>query len=400
MGMDMRTTRDDAPPTAVGFTHPLRGVPARFKVVRTDRELDLGGVDDALRAAGGEVVLLADGADEDQVRREVADADLLLMCYARITRRVIEGATRLRAIVKYGVGIDAIDIDAARERGIPVVNVPAYAEETVAEGAFALLMGLFKRFKPILGAMERTGWIWPERPWLAHDLAGKTLGLVGLGRIGRSMARMAGAFRMRVLAVDPHLPASQWPEGVLRCGSLEEMLPACDAVSIHCVLNAETRHLVGAAELARMRPSAVLVNVSRGEIVDEAALWRPCAPVASPARRSTSMDASHCPTSAIRCRSCSRWTRSCCGRTSPSTRTRPCNAWRPTPWIDAARPCGASRLPFAPPIPGCAPSHGAFDSRGPQSVRDAPRKGCAATGVAGRPCPRRGGPDRTPFRPD
>lgn len=252
--------------------HPLHGVPARFKVVRTDRELDLGGVDDALRAAGGEVVLLPDGADEDQVRREVADADLLLMCYARITRRVIEGATRLRAIVKYGVGIDAIDIDAARERGIPVVNVPAYAEETVAEGAFALLMGLFKRFKPILGAMERSGWIWPERPWLAHDLAGKTLGIVGLGRIGRSMARMAGAFRMRVLAADPYLPASSWPEGVQRCGSLEEMLPACDAVSIHCVLNAETRHLVGAAELAWMKPSAVLVNVSRGEIVDEAAL--------------------------------------------------------------------------------------------------------------------------------
>lgn len=271
-GIDMSTTRSEDPMASRPSAHPLHGVPARFKVVRTDRELDLGGVDDALRAAGGEVVLLPDGADEDQVRREVADADLLLMCYARITRRVIEGASRLRAIVKYGVGIDAIDIDAARERGIPVVNVPAYAEETVAEGAFALLMGLFKRFKPILGAMERSGWIWPERPWLAHDLAGKTLGIVGLGRIGRSMARMAGAFRMRVLAVDPYLPASSWPEGVQRCGSLEEMLPACDAVSIHCVLNAETRHLVGAAELARMKPSAVLVNVSRGEIVDEAAL--------------------------------------------------------------------------------------------------------------------------------
>jgi D-3-phosphoglycerate dehydrogenase len=152
------------------------------------------------------------------------------------------------------------------------VNVPAYAEETVAEGAFALLMGLFKRFKPIQHAMDRDGWIWPEQRWLAQDLAGKTLGLVGLGRIGRSMARMAGAFRMRVLAVDPHLLALHTPAGVERCETLARMLPECDAVSIHCVLNAQTRHLLGAAELALMKPSAVLVNVSRGEIVDEQAL--------------------------------------------------------------------------------------------------------------------------------
>jgi D-3-phosphoglycerate dehydrogenase len=251
---------------------PLSGAPARFKVVRTDRELDLGRVDEALRAAGGDVTLLPDGVSEDVLAREVADADLLLMCYARIGRRVIEGAGRLRAIIKYGVGIDAIDLEAAREHGIPVVNVPAYAEETVAEGAFALLMGLFKRFKPIQQAMDREGWIWPEQRWLGHDLAGKALGLIGLGRIGRSMARMASAFRMKVLAVDPYLPASRWPGDVRRCEELREMLPACDAVSIHCVLNPGTRHLLGAAEMALLKPSAVLVNVSRGEIVDEAAL--------------------------------------------------------------------------------------------------------------------------------
>jgi D-3-phosphoglycerate dehydrogenase len=182
----------------------LEGLPPRFKVVRTDRELEMGRVDDALRAAGGQLVLLPDGTPEEEIACEAADADLLLMCYARITRRILMGATRLRAVVKYGVGIDAIDIDAARERGIPVVNVPAYAEETVAEGAFMLLMALMKRVKPIQRAMEREGWIWPEARWLGHDLAGRTLGLVGCGRIGRSMARMAQGFRMRVLAVDPH----------------------------------------------------------------------------------------------------------------------------------------------------------------------------------------------------
>ena len=243
-----------------------------FKVVRTDRELEMQRVDAALRDAGAQLVLLPDGTPAEVLRRETADADLLLMCYARIDRGVIEGATRLKAIVKYGVGIDAIDIDAARERGIPVVNVPAYAEETVAEGAFALLMGLFKRFKPIQHAMQHEGWIWPEPRWLAADLSGKTLGLVGLGRIGRSMARMASAFRMRVLAFDPHIPSHALPPGVQRCAELDELLAASDAVSIHCVLDARTRHLIGAAQLARMKPSAFLVNVSRGEIVEEAAL--------------------------------------------------------------------------------------------------------------------------------
>jgi D-3-phosphoglycerate dehydrogenase len=246
--------------------------PVSFKVVRTDRELEMHDLDAQLRRRGAHLVVLPDGTPEDALAREVADADLLLMCYARITARVIEAATKLRAIVKYGVGIDAIDIDAARARGIPVVNVPAYAEETVAEGAFALLMALFKRFKPIQAAMQREGWLWPQPRWMAQDLSGKTLGLVGLGRIGRSMARMAGAFRMRVLAFDPHVPAAGWPDGVERVPTLAALMPRCDAVSVHCVLNAATRGLLGAAELAAMKPGAVLVNVSRGEIVDEEAL--------------------------------------------------------------------------------------------------------------------------------
>ncbi len=247
--------------------------PTSFKVVRTDRELEMTRTDATLRAWGGALVVLPDGTPEALLAREVADADLLLMCYAPITRAMIAGATRLKAIVKYGVGIDAIDIDAAREHGIPVVNVPAYAEETVAEGAFSLLMALFKRFKPIQAAMQADGWIWPESRWLAHDLSGKTLGLVGLGRIGRSVARMAGAFRMRVLAYDPRSSdEAAAAVGVERCPDLEAMLARCDAVSIHATLNPSSRLLIGAAQLAVMKPTAVLVNVSRGEIVDEAAL--------------------------------------------------------------------------------------------------------------------------------
>jgi D-3-phosphoglycerate dehydrogenase len=245
----------------------------RHKVVRTDRELECQEIDAGLRAAGVDLVTLPDGTSEDALIEAVRDADLLLMCYAPITARVIAGAPKLKGIVKYGVGIDAIDIPAAIERGIPVVNVPEYAEETVAEGAFALMIALAKKLIPIGREMAAQGWAWPTAEWRGFDLAGRTLGLVGVGRIGRSMARMAAGFRMRVIGYSPHTSEEDLRRhGVARCATLRELLEASDVVSIHAVLNAETRHLIGAPELSRMKPSAFLINVARGAIVDEAAL--------------------------------------------------------------------------------------------------------------------------------
>jgi D-3-phosphoglycerate dehydrogenase len=245
-----------------------------MKAVRTDQELECPEIDAGLRARGVELVTLPDGVSEDRLAREVADADLLLMCYTPITARILTKARRLKGIVKYGVGIDAIDIPAAMARGIAVVNVPDYAQETVAEGAFALMIALARRMPEIGRAMERDGWIWPEQRWLGRDIAGATVGLVGTGKIGRSMARMAGAgFRARVLGYDPHVDASAMAGfGVEKVDDLHAMLRQCDFVSLHTMLNASTRHLIGRAELACMKPSAVLVNVSRGALIDEAAL--------------------------------------------------------------------------------------------------------------------------------
>ena len=244
-----------------------------MKIVRTDRELALTHVDAALQAAGAQLVTLPDTVSEDELVAAVREADLLLMCYRPITARVIDAGTRLKGIVKYGVGIDAIDIDAAKRRGVPVVNIPEYAEETVAEGAFALMLALAKRQKPLQHAMDRDGWVWPEPQWLGFDLAGKTVGVVGVGRIGRSFVRMAAGFRMRVLAFDPHVSADAMrAAGVAKRDDLQTMLGECDFVSLHCVLNGETRGLIGATELGAMKPSAFLINVSRGAIVDEDAL--------------------------------------------------------------------------------------------------------------------------------
>jgi D-3-phosphoglycerate dehydrogenase len=249
---------------------------ARRKAVRTDAELECPHLDAGLRERGVDLLLLPDGVAESELMRAVADADLLLMCYTPVTARVIEAARRLRGIVKYGVGIDAIDIDAAKARRIPVVNVPQYAERTVAEGAFALLLALAKKLVPMHAAMRRDGWLWPSSPWLGTDIADRTLGLVGVGRIGRSMARIAGAgFGARVLGYDPHVSAGQMrAAGVHKCDRLHEMLAECDFVSIHCVLNEATRGLIGEPQFAAMKPGAVLINVSRGALVDEGALLR------------------------------------------------------------------------------------------------------------------------------
>jgi len=247
-----------------------------MKAVRTDRELECPGIDAGLRARGIELVTLPDGIAEDDLIEAVADADLLLMCYTPITARVIDAAPKLKGIVKYGVGIDAIDIDAARRRRIPVVNVPEYAEDTVAEGAIALMLALAKKFKPLAREMQTRGWAWPTAQWLATDLAGKTLGLVGVGRIGANVARMAArGFRMKVLGFDPYVDAERMARhGVEKRDELHDMLGDCDIVSVHAVLSGETRHLLGERELDCMKPAAILVNVSRGAIVDELALVR------------------------------------------------------------------------------------------------------------------------------
>ena len=245
-----------------------------MKIVRTDKELHTPIIDAKIKEAGHQLVLLPDGISEDQLIEETRDTELILMCYTPITRRVIEAANKLKGIVKYGVGIDAIDIPAAAAKGIPVVNIPEYAEETVAEGAFAMLIALAKKLPAIQNQMENNGWAWPEPKWLGSDIAGKTLGIVGFGKIGKSMARMANrGFRARVIAFSPHTEDQEMEKfGVTKYNSLSKLLSDSDFVSIHSVLNSETEKLIGEKELRQMKPNAILINSARGAIIDEQAL--------------------------------------------------------------------------------------------------------------------------------
>ena len=246
----------------------------KIKIVRTDRELECPQVDQVLREKGIELVLLPDNVDEHRLVAETRDADLILMCYTPITARIIDSAVKLKGIVKYGVGIDAIDIEAAKARKIPVVNIPEYAEETVAEGAFTLMIALAKKLIPLNSTMQQDGWAWPTACWLGSDLAGKKIGLVGTGRIGRSMARMAGAgFRAHVLGYDPNVSAETMKTyGIEKIDDLNTMLAQCDFVSIHSVLNETSHHLIGKKQFGSMKSDAFIINVSRGAIIDELAL--------------------------------------------------------------------------------------------------------------------------------
>ena len=245
-----------------------------MKIIRTDSELETAKVDKTLKSWGHELVLLPDGISENEFCKKIIDCELLLMCYTAVTKRVIDSAPKLKAIIKYGVGIDAIDISVANARGIVVVNIPEYAEETVAEGAFTMLIALAKKLPALQQSMRLNSWVWPQSEWMGLDIAEKTIGIIGCGNIGISMARMAGlGFRARVIGYDPYKTHNEMAEdGIFKYENLIEMLSECDFVSLHLVLNEETKHLIGERELLAMKSSAILINTARGALIDELAL--------------------------------------------------------------------------------------------------------------------------------
>jgi phosphoglycerate dehydrogenase-like enzyme len=203
-----------------------------------------------------------DGAD---LARELADADVLVARRDYVGRATLELAGHLRGIVTPGVGVEKVDVLAATELGIVVANSPGNSV-TVAESALLLMLALAKQM-PIWIAAARAG-SEPTSGMRGMELNGKTLGLVGFGRIGRLTAGFARAFGMRVLAYDPYVQTSDLAEMV----SLEDVLRQSDFVSLHPVLTPETHHLIDAPRLSLMKPTAYLINTSRGGVIDEPAL--------------------------------------------------------------------------------------------------------------------------------
>jgi glyoxylate reductase len=220
---------------------------------------------DALVAAGHRLVPLHGG---EGLAEAVGEADALVSLLTdRIGRAVLAGAPRLQVVANVAVGHDNVDVAAADELGIVVTNTPGVLDESTADLAFALALMARRATSDAERALRRGEWGgWAMDGFLGHDLHGATLGVVGWGRIGRAVARRAAAFGMEVLHT------RRRPTGEAGEVALDDLLARSDVVSLHVPLTEETRHLIDAGALARMRSTSVLVNTSRGAVVDEAAL--------------------------------------------------------------------------------------------------------------------------------
>src|SRR6266704_3549578 len=202
---------------------------------------------------------------------ELAEADALVVRSAtQVTDELLSHAHRLRVIGRAGVGVDNIDLEAATQRGILVMNTPGGNAPSVAEHALALMLSMARSI-PQLNASMHAG-KWEKSGAAGAELRGKTLGLIGLGRVGAEVARRARALEMRVLAYDPYVSTERAAEWGAELVPLAELLAQADYVSLHTSLSSATERMINAETLRQMKPGARLVNAARGELVDEAAL--------------------------------------------------------------------------------------------------------------------------------
>lgn len=222
-----------------------------------------------LRAAGD--VDVHTGLAADALIGIIGNYDALVVrSETKVTRPVIEAATRMQVIGRAGVGVDNIDLEAATARGVIVVNAPQGNTIAAAEHTLALLMAL-ARHVPQSDASMRSG-KWDRKNYLGTEIRGKTLGIIGLGKIGSEVARRAVAMEMRVLAHDPFVPVERVRALGVESVDFEQLILLSDFITVHPPLTASTQGMIGGAELARMKDGVRLINVARGGIIDEAAL--------------------------------------------------------------------------------------------------------------------------------
>ncbi|WP_129841041.1 C-terminal binding protein [Streptomyces sp. RFCAC02] len=209
---------------------------------------------------------------EEETRAAVAGADVAFVNFAPVTRPVLAALAPGATVIRYGIGYDNVDVAAARDLGVRVANVPDYGTDTVADHAVASLLALLRRLPVYDRAIRRDGWCAPADVGPLPSFSATTVGLVGLGQIGLAVHRRLRAFGFRVLATDPYADPAAGPPGGPGLVELPELLAEAHAISLHAPATPDTHHLIGPRNLARMRPGAVLVNTSRGALVDTNAL--------------------------------------------------------------------------------------------------------------------------------
>ncbi len=218
-----------------------------------------------------EVDVILDLSDEALLERIAAYDALLIRSATKVTKRVIDAATRLKVIGRAGVGVDNIDVQAATRNGVLVVNTPTGNTIAAAEHTIAMLLALARNIVPAGISLRNRSW--QRNDFIGVELYGKVFGTVGLGRIGREVARRVQAFEMRVIAYDPYISAIAAEKMGIQLVDRETLFRMSDYISVHTHLNAETYHSIGASEFALMKPSCRLINCARGGIIDEDALY-------------------------------------------------------------------------------------------------------------------------------
>lgn len=202
---------------------------------------------------------------EAEVAAACRDADALLVTYAKIGKVALAGMPKLKIVVRTGVGYDSLDVPAATERKVMVANVPDYCISDLAEHTMALLLTWWRRTAELDQQVRTEGWGRPLKP--VYRLEGKTLGVLGMGRMGQAVAARARGFGLRLVGYDPYTPPAAFAAVGVEPVSLESLLRTSDIVTIHALLSAETRGIICQKTLRQMKPTALIVNTARGGLI-------------------------------------------------------------------------------------------------------------------------------------
>jgi D-3-phosphoglycerate dehydrogenase len=242
------------------------------QVTVTECDHDAFAEEEAVARAAGIRLTVAQSRSDDELVASCADADAILVQYARVDGAVMDALPRLKAIGRYGVGVDSVDVDAATQRGIAVCNVPDYGTEAVSDHAIGLTLAVARGI-PRMDRGLREGRVDLAAVRPLHQITGRVFGVVGIGRIGTATARKAAGLGYQVIGHDLEATPGTVHHGVPAV-TLDELCERSDVISLHIPLTPETRGLVGPVEISRMRPGAIVVNTARGGIVDVDALVR------------------------------------------------------------------------------------------------------------------------------
>ena len=243
------------------------------KVVVTDYTFDSLDLEtEILQPLGYEIVAWKEKRPPAELATLVADADAVITQFAPVNAEVIAAMTKARVIVRYGIGVDNVDLEAARAKGIPVCNVPDYCIDEVADQTLAFILGLTRQIVPNTQALAAGGWRLAVPLSSMKALRDQTVGVIGCGRIGREVLHRLLPFKCRTLAFDPMVSA----EDIAHCGAtlvtFDQLVAESDIISLHCPSTPKTRRMMNRDVFGRMKPGTTLVNVARGDLVDLAAL--------------------------------------------------------------------------------------------------------------------------------